>query len=187
MPIYDHDGTTSRELNYLADHNGTTATEWNEVYDCDGTTERLIFVSEEQIYPGQFMSAGPTINGAWYMETSGNHIKVAGPDTEPIGRSTYGCILTDTLISCAGYNRLEIHANISRDYSTSGYYGGKAGLFSARSAASTVLVQESIMGLSYYTLDISNYQGSYYIGARVGGGYYGNGSARIHSIRLYNA
>lgn len=43
MPIYDNDGTTSREIGKLYDYNGTTSSQTKEVYDFDGTTSRLIY------------------------------------------------------------------------------------------------------------------------------------------------
>ena len=37
-----------------------------------------------------------------------------------------------------------------------------------------------------FTMDISDIQGSYYLGFRVIGDYYGSGSVRVYKIRLYN-
>ena len=43
MPIYDFDGSTSREIGKLYDWNGSTNSQIKEVYDFDGTTSRLIY------------------------------------------------------------------------------------------------------------------------------------------------
>lgn len=43
MPIYDFDGSTSREIGKLYDNNGTTSSQIKEVYDNDGTTSRLVY------------------------------------------------------------------------------------------------------------------------------------------------
>lgn len=43
MPIYDFDGSTSREIGKLYDNNGTTSSQIKEVYDNDGTASRLVY------------------------------------------------------------------------------------------------------------------------------------------------
>ena len=51
MPIYDNDGTTSREINKLYDNNGSVSTPINKVYDYNGTTNSLIYTSfQEYLY-----------------------------------------------------------------------------------------------------------------------------------------
>ena len=43
MPIYDFDGSTSREIGKLYDNNGTTSSQIKEVYDNDGPASRLVY------------------------------------------------------------------------------------------------------------------------------------------------
>ena len=66
MPIYDFDGSTSREIGKLYDWNGSTNSQIKEVYDFDGTTSRLIYKDA----PDYLFNLGDNaeITGGWSVK-----------------------------------------------------------------------------------------------------------------------
>ena len=67
MPIYDNDGTSSREIGKLYDNNGSTNSQIKEVYDHNGTTSSLIYKDLEPIQ--KTLSVTGIQDGAWHDST----------------------------------------------------------------------------------------------------------------------
>lgn len=150
MAIYDNDGTTAYEIGKVYDNDGTANHQIGKVYDYDGTVNSLIYTATKSIYPDTdgvgltFNEVQDSINGnltLWFNTGS----VVNRYSNKPF----------DT----TGFTKLVF---VVADVGTYADRWVNAGLGNKQGDPNVAYVGVA-SSAGTYKLDISNYQGAYYL------------------------
>ena len=161
MPIYDNDGTTSKQISALYDNAGASSIQIGYVYDNDGTTDHLIYTSAQYLFNyGSVSGVSWTMGrGAWVgadfigvAESSNNFASLA---------------YTAQKADLTKFSALKAYVKLRPE----NWVGGQTGIIvNTEPSTLNVTKDKNIKNTAenankYFTLaiDISDISGSYYI------------------------
>ncbi len=201
MPIYDNDGTASREIGKLYDHNGSANTQIGKVYDNNGSANSLIYTSEYNIvtasneYTGGWIVCSGTYLSTGSVTNSGSSLTVSTWGGSSGWSYGSGDVRSGSTINLSGFNTL--YFTISSI--TAGFYKARLGITTAAQNGSSLAgntdyfwenggVYKTQRHVAFtaagsYSMNISDLSGGYYI--FIGGVNGGFGSKSIVVTNLY--
>lgn len=129
MPIYDSDGSTSRQIARLWDNNGTTSSQISKVWDNDGTTSRLVYAAVVTIqnsftYVDDMTFTWQDVGDTYYYKKTATFYAVAGH------RYVVQARLDGWAYSGGSECRVIWEVQIDRKISVVGHYGTNFNKFS---------------------------------------------------------
>lgn len=175
MPIYDNDGTTSKQISALYDNAGASSIQIGYVYDNDGTTDHLIYTSAQYLFNyGSVSGVSWTMGrGAWL---GADFIGVA-----ETANDFASLAYTAQKIDLTKFSALKAYVKLR----PSNWTGGQTGIGVNANPTTTYWAKVTSINNTgdnadkFFTLtvDISSLTGSYYIvpycaNARSGGYFY---------------
>ena len=161
MPIYDNDGTTSKQISALYDNAGASSIQIGYVYDNDGTTDHLIYTAAQYLFNyGSVSGVSWTMGrGAWL---GADFIGVAETSND-FAALAY----TAQKVDLTKFSALKAYVKMRPE----NYVGGQTGIIvNTEPSILNVTKDTNIKNTAenankYFTLaiDISDISGSYYI------------------------
>ena len=161
MPIYDNDGTTSKQISALYDNAGASSIQIGYVYDNDGTTDHLIYTSAQYLFNyGSVSGVSWTMGrGAWLGD---DFIGVAESSND-FASLAY----TAQKIDLTRFSTLKAYVKLRPE----NWVGGQTGIIVNTEPSTLNVTKDTHIkntaenANKYFTLaiDISDISGSYYI------------------------